>query len=85
MTATKIFKCYKNSTLSDAHDAGTRISELLDFNFFWGGGGGHADPPMGKGPYSPFSGHSHLLHFQWSLITKVIETPVHVTLFCMKQ
>ena len=31
--------------------------------------------PKGKGPYSPFSGHSHLLHLQWPLITKVIETP----------
>ena len=34
------------------------------------------DPPKGKGPCSPFSGHSHLLHLQWLLVTKVIETPV---------
>jgi len=33
------------------------------------------DPPRGKGPYGPFSGHSRLLHLQWSLITNVIETP----------
>ena len=32
------------------------------------------EPPRGKGPCSPFSGHSCLLHLQWSLITKVIET-----------
>ena len=29
-----------NSTLFDAENAGNRISELLDFKFFWGGGGG---------------------------------------------
>ena len=38
-TTTEIFKCYKNSTLSDAQNAGNRISELLDFNFLGGGGG----------------------------------------------
>ena len=34
------------------------------------------DTPRGKGPCSPFSGHSHLLQLQWLLVTKVIETPV---------
>ena len=33
------------------------------------------DPPRGKGPCSPFSGDSRLLHLQWPLVTKVIETP----------
>ena len=38
------------------------------------------DPPRGKGlcgkgPCAPFSGHSRLLHLEWPLITKVIETP----------
>ena len=37
-TTTEIFKCYKNSTLFDAQNAGNCISELLDFKFFWGGG-----------------------------------------------
>ena len=42
------------------------------FQFFLGE---HAPrPPMGKGPYGPFSGHSRLLHLQWPLITYVIET-----------
>ena len=36
MTTTEIFKCYKNSTLFDAQNAGNSISELLDFKFFWG-------------------------------------------------
>ena len=35
------------------------------------------DSPRGKGPCSPFSGHSCLLNLQWLLITKVIETPVY--------
>ena len=40
------FKFYKNSTVFDAQNAGNRISELLDFNFFWG----HvARLPQGKG------------------------------------
>ena len=39
-----IFKCYKNSMLFDAQNAGNRISKLLDFKFFWG-----ADPPLGGG------------------------------------
>ena len=26
--------------LSDAQNAGNRISELVDFKFYWGGGGG---------------------------------------------
>ena len=33
---TEIFKCHKNSVLSDAQNAGNRISGLLNFNFFWG-------------------------------------------------
>ena len=33
------------------------------------------DPPRGKRSCGPFSSHSHLLHLQWPLITKVIETP----------
>ena len=33
------------------------------------------EAPRRKGPCSPFSGHSCLLHLQWPLITKVIETP----------
>ena len=40
--ATEIFKCYKNSTLSDAQNTGNRISELLDFQIFLGG---HAHRP----------------------------------------
>ena len=74
-TSTEIFKCYKknpvlwsikipiNSTLFDAQNTGNRISELLDFKFFWGGGGGHA----------PFSGHS--CHLQSPLIINIIESP----------
>ena len=34
--AVEFFKCYENSTLFDAQNAGNRSSELLDFNFFWG-------------------------------------------------
>jgi len=30
---------------------------------------------INEGPCSHFSGHSHLLHLQWPLITKGIETP----------
>ena len=33
------------------------------------------DPPRGKGPCGPFSGHSRLLHLQCPLIINVIETP----------
>ena len=44
-TTTEIFKCYKNSTLSDAQNAGNHISKLLDFNFFFGGGGGWGGMP----------------------------------------
>ena len=40
MTTTEIFKCYKNSAVFNAQNAGNRISELLDFKFFWGVGGG---------------------------------------------
>ena len=61
---TEILKCYKISMLFDAQNAGNSISELLDFKFFWDGG----MPP------DPPSGHSHLLHLQWPLITNVIET-----------
>ena len=62
-------------TLFDAQNAGNHISELLDFKFFWGSM--PPDPPRGKGPFGPFSGHNRLLHLQWLLITKVIETPGH--------
>ena len=77
MTTTEIFKCYKNSTLSDSQNAGNCTSELLNFKIFSGGGGGGMppDPARGVGPCGPFSGHSNLLHLQWQLITKVIETP----------
>ena len=45
------------------------------------------DPPRGVGPCGPFSGHSPLLHLQWLLITKVIETPVvrYVKEICSKR
>ena len=33
---TGIFKCYKNSMLFDAQNAGNHISKLLDVKFFWG-------------------------------------------------
>ena len=71
----EISKCYKNSMLFDAQNAGNRISELLDFKVFWGSM--PPDPPRGKGPCGPFSGHSRLLHLQRPLIAKVIETPVN--------
>ena len=35
-TTTEFFKSYKNSTFFDAQNTGNHISELLDFNFFWG-------------------------------------------------
>ena len=50
MTTTEIFKCYKKKSCFvanknthqqhafDAQNAGNRISELLDFKFFWRGG-----------------------------------------------
>jgi len=66
-----------NSMLFDAQNAGNRISELLDFNFFRGGGAMPPDPPRGNGPCGPFSGYNHLLHLQWLFITNVIETPVY--------
>ena len=76
MQSSETFKCYKNSMLFDAQNAGNRISELLDFKFFWGGGVGMCPrPPSGKGHCGPHRGHSHLLHLQWPLITKVIEIP----------
>ena len=37
MTTTEILKCYQNSTVFDAQNAGNCISELLDFKFFLGG------------------------------------------------
>ena len=45
------------------------------------------DLPRGVEPCGPFSGHSHLLHPQWPLITKVIETPVvrYVKEICSKR
>jgi len=55
-----------NSTLFNAQNAGNSISELLDFIFFWWGMPPH--PPGEKGPYSPFSGHSCLLHLHWPLV-----------------
>ena len=36
---------------------------------------GVCNPPRRKGPCGPFDGHSHLLHLQWPLKTKVNETP----------
>ena len=62
-----------NNTLFDAQNAGNRISELLDFKFFWGSM--PPNPTTEKGPYGPLSGHSRLLNLQWPLITNVIETP----------
>ena len=52
-------------------------SRTSRFQIFLGGEGGgiNRDPPRGGGPCGPFSGHSRLLHLQWPLITKVIETP----------
>ena len=38
-TTIEIFKCYKNSTLSDAQNAENRISEILRFQIFLGEGG----------------------------------------------
>ena len=70
-----MFKCYENSTLFDAQNAGNCISELCYISNFSGGKEIPPEPPRGKGPYSPFSGHSRLLHLQWWLITNVIETP----------
>ena len=68
----EVFTCNKNSTLFDAQNAGNRISELLDFKFFWGSM--PPEPPKGKAPCSLFSSHSRLLHLQYPLATKVIET-----------
>ena len=45
------------------------------FQIFLGGGGMPPDPPRGRGPCGPFSGHRCLLHLQWPLVTNVIETP----------
>ena len=41
---TEIFKRYKNSTLFDTPNTGKRISELLNFKFFLGGGEGERAP-----------------------------------------
>ena len=65
-----------NSALFDAQNAGNRISALLDFKCFWGGG-----RERGGGGTCLFSGHIRLLHLQWPLKTNVIETPV-VDLLC---
>ena len=73
MMNTEIFKCYKNSMLFDAQNAGNHISELLDFKVFWGSM--PPDPPRGKRPCGPFSDHSRQLHLRRPLRTKVIETP----------
>ena len=54
-----------NNTLFDAQNAGNRISKLLDFKLFWGSM--TPDPPRGKGPYGPFSGHSRLLNLHGRL------------------
>ena len=70
MTTTETFKCYQNSTLFDAQNAVNRISKLLDLKFPRGGEGGMPpNLPKGKGPCSPLSGHSCLLHLQRPLIT----------------
>ena len=50
MTTTEMFKCYKNSALFDAQNAGNCISKLLDFKFFWGSM--PQSPPREKGPQS---------------------------------
>ena len=71
---TENFKCYKNSTLFDAQNAGNHTSELLDFKFFWGG---TSQTPLGESS-GPFSGHSCSLHLQWPLITNDIENPGEV-------
>ena len=46
--------------LFDAQKAGNRISELLDFKFFWGGWGGHT-PLVVTAAYYTFSGHLELM------------------------
>ena len=68
-----MFQCYKNNTVFDAQNVGNRISELLDFKFFWGGGSTPPKPPRKKRPCGPFSSHSCLLHLQWLLVTKVLK------------
>ena len=47
-TTTETFKCYKNSTLFDAQNAGNHISELLDFKF---SGDMPPNPSREKGPF----------------------------------
>ena len=61
---TETFKCYKISTLFDAQNAGNRISELVDFKFFWGacpqtplGERRLAAPLVVTTTYHTFSGH----------------------------
>ena len=63
-TTTETFKCFKNCMLFDAQNAGNRISELLDFKFFWGtcpqnplGERGLAAPLGVTAAYYTFSGH----------------------------
>ena len=48
--ATETFKCYKNNTLFDTPNAGNRISELLDFKFFWGA---CSQTPLGESASQP--------------------------------
>ena len=55
-----MFKCYENSTIFDAQNAGNCISELCYISNFSGGKEIPPEPPRGKGLYSPFSGHSCL-------------------------
>ena len=63
--------------LFDAQNIGNRISERLgNLHIFLGGM--LLDPPRGKGPCGPLSGHSCLLHPQWLLVTNIIETPWQV-------
>ena len=66
----------QNSTVFNAQNAENLIPELLDLKFFRGGMS--PDPPRVKGPCSPISGHSRLLHLQWPLITEVNETPAFI-------
>ena len=71
-TTFEIFKCYKKKQAFWCPERWKSHFRASRFQIFLGE---HApDPPRGKGPCSPFSGHSHLLHLQRPLRTKVIET-----------
>ena len=66
MTTSEIFKCYKNSTLSDAQNAGNRIFELLDFKYFlcvcvWVGGGGGEEGACSQAPLEERGLAAHLV------------------------